>query len=68
MAKFKSWTQSTELFELKSGVISSKGAKPLDIRNYMRADRYYTRSDLRLKHFKPLLFIFLKRGKCIRLT
>ena len=51
MTSFKSWTSGggDSLFELKGGVISSKTAKPMDIRNYIRADRFYTRSDIRLK-------------------
>jgi len=49
MAKFKSWEKSGDLFELKGGAIASKGSKPLDIRNYIRSDRFYTRSDSRLK-------------------
>ena len=46
--KFKSWEKSG-LFELKGGAIASKGSKAMDIRNYIRADRLYTRSDIRLK-------------------
>jgi hypothetical protein len=51
MASFKSWsgTGGDSLFVLKGGVISSKQSKPLDIRNYVRCDRFYTRSDIRLK-------------------
>ena len=50
MSSFKSWSDNNSLFELKGGVITSKQAKPLDIRNYIRADRIYTRSDIRLKN------------------
>ncbi len=50
MTSFKSWTNNNSLFELKGGVIASKQSKPLDIRNYIRADRFYTRSDIRLKN------------------
>ena len=50
MTSFKSWSNNNSLFELKGGVITSKQAKPLDIRNYIRADRIYTRSDIRLKN------------------
>ena len=50
MTSFKSWSNNNSLFELKGGVISSKQTKPLDIRNYIRADRFYTRSDIRLKN------------------
>ena len=49
MTSFKSWTQNKELFHMKGGIISSKQTKPMDIRNYIRADRFYTRSDIRLK-------------------
>ena len=49
MTSFKSCTQNKELFHMKGGVISSKQTKPMDIRNYIRADRFYTRSDIRLK-------------------
>ena len=49
MTSFKSWTNNNSLFELKGGVIASKQSKPMDIRNYIRADRFYTRSDIRLK-------------------
>ena len=52
MTSFKSWTSGgggSSLFDLKGGVISSKQSKPMDIRNYIRADRFYTRSDIRLK-------------------
>tara|TARA_B100002051_G_C16629227_1_gene582349 strand:- start:139 stop:549 length:411 start_codon:yes stop_codon:yes gene_type:complete len=52
MTSFKSWTSGgggSSLFELKGGIISSKQSKPMDIRNYIRADRFYTRSDIRLK-------------------
>jgi hypothetical protein len=50
MTSFKSWSNNNSLFELKGGIITSKQAKPLDIRNYIRADRIYTRSDIRLKN------------------
>ena len=50
MTSFKSWSNNNSLFELKGGVITSKQGKPLDIRNYIRADRIYTRSDIRLKN------------------
>ena len=50
MTSFKSWSNNNSLFELKGGVIASKQSKPLDIRNYIRADRFYTRSDIRLKN------------------
>ena len=50
MTSFKSWSNNNSLFELKGGVIASKQGKPLDIRNYIRADRIYTRSDIRLKN------------------
>ena len=50
MTSFKSWSNNNSLFELKGGVITSKQAKPLDIRNYIRADRIYTRSDIQLKN------------------
>ena len=49
MTSFKSYSQNIELFQLKGGNISSKHSKPLDIKNYIRADRFYTRSDIRLK-------------------
>tara|TARA_B100001175_G_scaffold257904_1_gene226337 strand:+ start:255 stop:656 length:402 start_codon:yes stop_codon:yes gene_type:complete len=49
MTSFKSWTQNNSLFIVKGGVISSKQSKALDIRNYIRCDRFYTRSDIRLK-------------------
>ena len=51
MTSFKSWTGTggSSLFELKGGVISSKQSKPLDIRNFIRCDRFYTRSDIRIK-------------------
>jgi len=51
MTSFKSWTGTggSSLFELKGGVISSKQSKPLDIKNYIRCDRFYTRSDIRIK-------------------
>ena len=49
MTSFKSWSNNNSLFELKGGVIASKQSKPMDIRNYIRADRFYTRSDIRLK-------------------
>ena len=51
MTSFKSWTGTggSSLFELKGGVISSKQSNALDIRNYIRCDRFYTRSDIRLK-------------------
>ena len=52
MTTFKSWTSGgggNTLFELKGGVIASKQSKPMDIRNYIRADRFYTRSDIRIK-------------------
>ena len=50
MTSFKSWSNNNSLFELKGGVVTSKQGKPLDIRNYIRADRIYTRSDIRLKN------------------
>ena len=50
MTSFKSWSNNNSLFELKGGVITSQQGKPLDIRNYIRADRFYTRSDIRLKN------------------
>ena len=51
MTSFKSWsgTGGSSLFDLKGGVISSKQSKPLDIKNYIRCDRFYTRSDIRIK-------------------
>ena len=51
MTSFKSWTGTggSSLFDLKGGVISSKQSKALDIRNYIRCDRFYTRSDIQLK-------------------
>ena len=49
MSTFKSWENNSSLFELKRDVITSKYSKALDIRNYIRADRVYTRSDIRLK-------------------
>ena len=51
MTSFKSWTGTggSSLFVLKGGVISSKQSKALDIRNYIRCDRFYTRSDIQLK-------------------
>ena len=52
MTTFKSWTSGgggNTLFELKGGVIASKQSKAMDIRNYIRADRFYTRSDIRIK-------------------
>ena len=51
MTSFKSWsgTGGSSLFDLKGGVISSKQSKPLDIRNFIRCDRFYTRSDIRIK-------------------
>ena len=49
MTSFKSWSNNNSLFEFKGGVIVSKQSKPMDIRNYIRADRFYTRSDIRLK-------------------
>ena len=49
MTSFKSWTQNNSLFKLKGGVISSKQSKALDIRNFIRCDKIYTRSDIRLK-------------------
>ena len=51
MTSFKSWsvTGGDSLFLLKGGVISSKQSKPLDIKNYIRCDRFYTRSDIRIK-------------------
>lgn len=50
MTTFKSWSlQEKNLFELRGGAVSSKLSKPLDIKNYIRANRYYTRSDIRLK-------------------
>ena len=55
MTSFKSWTSGgggSSLFDLKGGVISSKQSKPMDIRNYIRADRFYTRSDIRLNPMK----------------
>ena len=51
MTTFKSWSlQEKNLFELRGGAVSSKLSKPLDIKNYIRANRYYTRSDIRLKN------------------
>ncbi len=51
MTSFKSWsgTGGSSLFDLKGGVISSKQSKPLDIKNYIRCDRFYTRSDIKIK-------------------
>tara|TARA_B000000477_G_C5988568_1_gene183846 strand:+ start:117 stop:518 length:402 start_codon:yes stop_codon:yes gene_type:complete len=49
MTSFKSWDKGQQPFQVKGGVISSKQSKPMDIRNYIRADRLYTRSDIRLK-------------------
>ena len=49
MTTFKTWDNNNSLFELKGGVITSKQSKPLDIKNYIRADRFYTRSDIRIK-------------------
>ena len=51
MTSFKSWSGNggSSLFDLKGGVISSKLSKPLDIRNFIRCDRFYTRSDIRIK-------------------
>ena len=51
MTSFKSWsgTGGDSLFQLKGGVISSKQSKPLDIKNYIRCDRFYTRSDIKIK-------------------
>tara|TARA_B110000444_G_C18821768_1_gene588123 strand:+ start:1756 stop:2151 length:396 start_codon:yes stop_codon:yes gene_type:complete len=49
MTSFKSWTKDKQPFQVKGGIISSKQSKPMDIRNYIRADRLYTRSDIRLK-------------------
>lgn len=49
MTSFKSYTHNKELFQLRGGSISSKQSKPIDIKNYIRADRFYTRSDIRLK-------------------
>ena len=51
MTTFKSWSlQEQNLFELRGGTVSSKLSKPLDIKNYIRANRFYTRSDVRLKN------------------
>ena len=51
MTTFKSWSlQEQNLFELRGGAVSSKLSRPLDIKNYIRANRYYTRSDIRLKN------------------
>jgi hypothetical protein len=50
MTNFKSWENNSSLFEVKRAVITSKYSKALDIRNYIRADRFYTRSDIRLKN------------------
>ena len=50
MANFKSWENNSSLFEVKRAVITSKYSKALDIRNYIRANRFYTRSDIRLKN------------------
>lgn len=50
MTTFKSWSlQEQNLFELRGGAVSSKLSKPVDIKNYIRANRFYTRSDIRLK-------------------
>ena len=50
MTTFKSWSlQEQNLFELRGGTVSSKLSKPMDIKNYIRANRFYTRSDIRLK-------------------
>jgi hypothetical protein len=49
MTSFKSYTHNKELFQMRGGSISSKQSKPIDIKNYIRADRFYTRSDIRLK-------------------
>jgi len=50
MTTFKSWSlQEQNLFELRGGAVSSKLSKPMDIKNYIRANRFYTRSDIRLK-------------------
>ena len=57
MTSFRSWNLGSSsggggsggLFKLSSGLISSINSKPLDIQNYVRADNFYTRSDLRLK-------------------
>ena len=49
MTSLRSWTQNKELFQLRGGAISSKESKAIDINNYIRADRFYTRSDIRLK-------------------
>jgi hypothetical protein len=49
MTSLRSWTQNKELFQLRGGTISSKESKAIDINNYIRADRFYTRSDIRLK-------------------
>lgn len=50
MTNFKSWENNSSLFEVKRAVITSKYSKALDIRNYIRANRFYTRSDIRLKN------------------
>ena len=50
MTNFKSWENNSSLFEVKRAVITSKYSKALDIRNYIRADRFYSRSDIRLKN------------------
>uniref|UniRef100_A0A6C0JC29 Peptidase S74 domain-containing protein n=1 Tax=viral metagenome TaxID=1070528 RepID=A0A6C0JC29_9ZZZZ len=49
MTSFKSWTQNNSLFKISGGIVSSKQSKPVDIRNYIRANMFYTRSDIRLK-------------------
>ena len=45
----KSWERS-ELFRLSGPDITSKHSRSLDINNYIRSNRYYTRSDKRLKY------------------
>jgi len=50
MSKFKSYGPPTLFFEMSRGCVRSTASRALDIKNYIRANEFYTRSDMRLKN------------------
>ena len=50
MSKFKSYGPPTLFFEMSRGCVRSTASRALDIKNYIRANEFYTRSDMRMKN------------------
>ena len=49
MSKFKT-CKPTLFFEMSRGCVTTSASRALDVNNFIRANEFYTRSDIRLKY------------------